>query len=196
MSCPACKEDLTGNHFFSSIVCLKRYTRKIFEWCDKHWLPRPECKIDFDNRFSLILMNCLWKTFCKARFNPDLNTCALRNTAKDFFKRELQLAQILYEKDYNTQLKLYKYDFNSIHFKFEQQTVLDFFKKELQLAQVLFEKVTKLNPIPWKKFLEKGDNGIVSDIYSEIKLPSSWFGSFCAQAQTAKLFQVPLFSIH
>ena len=123
--CPACKEELTGDHFFSKVGCLKKYTKKIYEWCDKHWLPRPACKIDFDNRFSLILMNCLWKTFCKARFNSDLNTCALQNTAKDFFKRELQLAQILYEKDYKTQLKLYKFDWNSIHFKYEVVNSID-----------------------------------------------------------------------
>ena len=53
VSCPACNEDLTGDHFFSSTDCLKKYTSKIYQWCDKHWLPRPECLVNFDNRFSL-----------------------------------------------------------------------------------------------------------------------------------------------
>lgn len=54
-------------------------------------------------------MNCIWKTFCKARYNPKLHTVALQQTAKDFFKRELELTQILYEKDFRK--SLYKFDF-------------------------------------------------------------------------------------
>lgn len=64
-------------------------------------------------------MNCLWKTFCKARFDSKLDACALQRIALEFFKKELQLTQVLFEKDYNTNLKLYKFDFNSIHFKYE-----------------------------------------------------------------------------
>ena len=71
---------------------------------DDNWVARPTRRITFDNNINLILMNVLWKTFCKAR-HSDLPVCALQESALISFIHDLQVSQVLYPKDYTPILK-------------------------------------------------------------------------------------------
>lgn len=113
--CPLCSEDLTSNHFFEG-KCIIVYAKKIFDWCDKISLPRPKPQINFDNPLDLIFMNCLWKTICKARHDPKASVFSLQYSAKHSFTHDLQIAQLLYDKDYK--VKLQKLMTDNLHFRY------------------------------------------------------------------------------
>ena len=69
--CPLCNNLLTSFHFFSESCALENYSAKIYNWCEKHLIPKPRFSIDFNDSnvslLNLIFINTLWKTVCTAR---------------------------------------------------------------------------------------------------------------------------------
>ena len=84
----------------SMVTAPKTYSTKIMQLFDDNWVARPTRRITFDNNINLILMNVLWKTFCKAR-HSDPPVCALQESALISFIHDLQVSQFLYPKDSN-----------------------------------------------------------------------------------------------
>ena len=102
--CPSCHQDLSSLHFFSS-KCYLNYSTKIFEWCEKNGLKKPRYRVCFtesNSNYELIFMSSLWKTFCHARHTDKPDSKSLQVTAKNYFKREIQIAKILYPSTYVT----------------------------------------------------------------------------------------------
>jgi len=101
--CPLCSQPLTSSHFFSSSSCAEMYSTKIFKFCEKHSIPKPKFLINFDGDYShydLIYVNTIWKTLCSATHSPKSNVRSLNQTAKTLFKREIQIANILFPQFY------------------------------------------------------------------------------------------------
>ena len=102
--CPLCQEDLSSFHFFSS-KCHLKYSSKIFNYCEKWKLKKPRFRICFTNtnsNYDLMFMSSLWKTFCAARHTEKPKIMVLEVTAKNYFKREIQIAKVLYPSTYNS----------------------------------------------------------------------------------------------
>ena len=49
-----------------------------------------------------MFMSSLWKTFCAARHTEKPKIKVLETTAKNYFKREIQIAKVLYPSTYNS----------------------------------------------------------------------------------------------
>ena len=101
--CPVCDAPLSSFHFFSS-KCYQIYSKKIFEWCEKKGL-KVRYRICFTNdnsNYDLIYVNTIWKIFQSARHSTKTNITALNDLAKNMFKRELQIAKVLYPSTYVT----------------------------------------------------------------------------------------------
>lgn len=73
------------------------------EWTIKHNIPKPLFNLDFkhpNSLFNLIYVCTLWKVICVARHKEKPNVVAEINTAKIKFKREVQIAHILFPETY------------------------------------------------------------------------------------------------
>ena len=115
--CPLCDKDLSSIHFFQG-KCAQSYSSKILKWSEKHQLPKPFFSLiqkRNNSNYNLIYVNTLWKTVCKARHAEKSNVFSLSAHAKNMYKRELQIACILFPKEYKL---IGKFNTSSIHDKF------------------------------------------------------------------------------
>ena len=102
--CPICSHELSSNHFFQG-KCAEKYSTQILGLAQKYTIPLPSFSLDFDHPtalHNLIYVNTLWKTICKALHSDEPNIKVQSLQAKVMYKRELQIASILFPHDFKS----------------------------------------------------------------------------------------------